>query len=309
MHIPKLIPALLLVTLAACNDPSAAEKPSPTTVARESVECKPSVHPFWTKFRAAVLAEDMNALAAMTEFPLVIQWSDGQDSYEKSLERPMFATLFPQLLNAAPGAASARTARTMKELVRATPVLDKTACGNFATLMTVDRWQFYELSPELSSDDWRLAVVEVADFPAAMKRIPSTEQVLGDTRYIACNPGVHPFWTKFRAAVLKEDWNAVADLTDFPFQVYVKGNEKLISRPEFIKALPQFLKSSPGKDYFNATAKDTSMKTLIKETPTLDKRACGEFEILLVIGLWHFSWTSENDWRLRRVDVHEPTPR
>ena len=169
MHrIAHLIVTLLLSTLAACSDPPPAVAEVAVLPDYSNIVCKPSVHPFWTKFRDAVLKEDWEAVADMTEFPLpVIQPSPAA---KKLLSRKDFSKQFPQFLNAAlseyyhgikPKPAS------MRELISATPTLDKKACGNFEGLLSIGRWEFF-LRPE----GWRLGVVYVREFPASMNHLP-----------------------------------------------------------------------------------------------------------------------------------------
>ena len=72
MHrIGRLIVTLLLSTLAACSDPPPPVVEEAVLPDYSHIVCKPSVHPFWTKFRDAVLKEDWEAVADMAEFPLM----------------------------------------------------------------------------------------------------------------------------------------------------------------------------------------------------------------------------------------------
>ena len=131
------------------------------------------------------------------------------------------------------------------------------------------------------------------------------EVVLPDYSHIVCKPSVHPFWTKFRDAVLKEDWEAVAGLTEFPLGIYrYDGEKKYLPRQEFAKQFPQFLNATPDDDYPGVTPKPASMRALIKAVPMLDKKACGDFEEYLVVEHWHFHLRAEG-WRLGVVSVHE----
>ena len=137
---------------------------------------------------------------------------------------------------------------------------------------------------------------------------PATEQerttpLIPDYSHLRCKPSVHPFWTKFRDAVLKEDWEAVAELTEFPLTVH-GYEEKHISRKEFAKHFPQFLNATLVYGYPGVKPKPASMRELIKAVPTLDKDACGDFEILLPIGRWDFFLRAEG-WRLGFIRVDE----
>lgn len=171
--IVRLIFALLLFLLAACTDPLPSvaadtveeEIPiAPPYVLR--VECKSSVQPFWTKFRAAILKEDWEAVADMTEFPLAIRRYDGR----KLLTRKNFAKHFPQFLNAAltyDTFGDKPKPTTMREYIKVLHTLDRKACGDFEEWLPIDHWQFF-----LGAEGWRLSYVTVNEFPASMNHIP-----------------------------------------------------------------------------------------------------------------------------------------
>ena len=169
MHrIAHLIVTLLLSTLAACSDPPPAVAEVAVLPDYSHIVCKPSVHPFWTKFRDAVLKEDWEAVADMTEFPLpVIQPSPAA---KKLLSRKDFAKQFPQFLNVAPvyGYPGVEPKPvSMRALLRAVPALAKDACGDFEEMLAFERWEFF-LRPE----GWRLGVVYVREFPPSMNQAP-----------------------------------------------------------------------------------------------------------------------------------------
>lgn len=129
------------------------------------------------------------------------------------------------------------------------------------------------------------------------------DAVLPDYSHIVCKPSVHPFWAKFRAAILKEDWEAVADMTEFPLVVIERGR-KHISREEFAKQFPQLLSAAPIYGYPGVEPKPASMRALVRAVPTLAKDACGDFEEMLVLGRWEFYLRPEG-WRLGAIDVDE----
>ena len=165
-RITRILLALLLATLAACSDPPpaaakavATEKEIPTANPNDDhsreVFCEPSIHPFWKKFRAAVLAEDAEAVADMAEFPL--------GTSDKDLSRAEFIKWLPQLLKAdliyghlgvQPQPVS------MKELVRAMPTLAKDACAPFEETLHYDRWRF-QLRV---GGSWQLDLVQTRTF-------------------------------------------------------------------------------------------------------------------------------------------------
>lgn len=149
----------------------------------------------------------------------------------------------------------------------------------------------------------------VVTLPACTDQSNSQQEVetaVPHTSPKECKPSVHPFWARFRGAVLKEDWEAVANLTEFPFDVYERsGRRNRLSREEFIKRLPEFLGLEPYYGYPGVEPKPASMKALIKAVPALPKDACGDLTNQMTVDLWSFGMTSEG-WRFGRVDVPGP---
>lgn len=142
------------------------------------------------------------------------------------------------------------------------------------------------------------ALPACADRPGAEKE---AEIAIPQPSTAECKPSVHSFWAKFREAVLKEDWGAVADMTAFPLEVVGPGPDgagrKHLSRSDFSKHFPQFLDVTHGGKY---PRPDMTMRELIRDTPTLDKRACGDFEEQLHVGRWVFFLGSKG-WRLEGI--------
>ena len=283
---------LLLAPLAACSDPPPqiyksmeGRKAAPTEFVK--MECDPSVHPFWKKFRAAVLAGDTEAVADMAWFPVRI--IDPLSIADRELSRAEFIEQFPEFLKAKPdeGSPGEKPAATMKELLKEAPTLSKDACRDYKTLLLFNRWTF-----QLSGDNrWRLDRVDISD--EAPVDIPTVD----------CKPSIHPFWTKFRAAVLAEDAEAVADMTHFPLGIATgkEGRGGPLSREEFIKRFPQFLNAPayPGRP----GEKPPTMKELLKEVPTLAKDACAPFETILAFERWTFQLREEDRWKLDSVET------
>lgn len=283
---------LLLAPLAACSDPTPplsrgteGRKEMPNDFIK--VECEPSVHPFWKKFRAAALAEDAQAVADMAWFPVRVDDPLRIDDVE--LSRAEFIERFPQFLKAKPysGSPGEKSSSTMKELLKESPTLAKDACYTFKTMLVFNRWMF-QLSGE---NRWKLDSVSALD-----------EADPNDDRVVFCKPSIHPFWMKFRAAILAEDAEAVADMAEFPLGIAsakeIQG--ETISRAEFIKRFPQFLNAPTEGNYGRDNTR--TMKELVKNIPTLDKDACGDFEGMLPFDRWTFHLTPEG-WRLNSVET------
>lgn len=145
MHrIARLILALLLSTLTACTDANS---------------CPDSAQQFWTKFRAAVLKDDFDALAAMTHFPLEVS-GDADNSPKKFVYRKNFnkhlTTFLSYELTSNPESLRPKPA-SMKELVRVvTKLTDCREDGDYAYLGRL----VFLLKPE----GWRLIAVYSNEF-------------------------------------------------------------------------------------------------------------------------------------------------
>ena len=130
----------------------------------ESVPCDRSVNPFWEKFRAAVLKEDMAALVEMTELPLRLQrFTDGERII---LTRENFAREFPRLLNSPPGGRYKYMEESMKEWVDSISELDATECGDLSRSDQLDigHWRF-----NMRPQGWRLVAIQSDVLPAPIK--------------------------------------------------------------------------------------------------------------------------------------------
>lgn len=126
---------------------------------------------------------------------------------------------------------------------------------------------------------------------------------------VICPDDAHRFWTTFRSAVLKDDVNAVADMTEFPLTVIWlrEDREQLLSRQEFIKYYPKLLNASLSKLNPPMTPTPASMKALVRIVTTPRGPVCSELPGQFNVGNWTLGLTSEG-WRLGVVYVHESTP-
>lgn len=149
MHrIARLILALLLSTLTACTDANS---------------CPDSAQQFWTKFRAAVLKDDFEALAAMTHFPLEVI-GDADDRPTKFIYRKNFKKHFSYLLNLNLGRNEYEpnpkpNPATMKEFARA--VTKPPRCREDGDYFRMGKMMFH-LRPE----GWHLEIFYSTDFIA-----------------------------------------------------------------------------------------------------------------------------------------------
>lgn len=105
-----LMSAALAVSLAIGAAPACAQAPS-----------KPAVHAefagFWADFRAAVLANDAAAVAALTRFPFTTRGPLDRDPVQRH-DAAAFGRLLQRLLNQDPGLT--REPQTMTDLIRRT---------------------------------------------------------------------------------------------------------------------------------------------------------------------------------------------
>lgn len=146
MDIPKLIAVLVLATVTACSDPASAPASSASTSADTYYSRKPcpeSAQQFWTKFRAAVLKDDFNAVASMTHFPLEV-YTSTNDFSERLLYRNNFNKHFAYLLNLGLGGEfdpyPKPAPTSMKEFARAVSKID--ACTDRGTRFQMGMWMF-----------------------------------------------------------------------------------------------------------------------------------------------------------------------
>ena len=159
--VPLILSSLFL--LAACTEPVS----TPVSTATESKVCPESAQQFWKKFRSAVLKEDMNALADMTQFPLEVG-GDMDNNPKKFVYRKNFNKHFTQLLsyelNSDYLPITPRPA-SMKELARA--VTEPPSCGKRGDYFYLGTFVFL-LNPE----GWRLVKVHSNEFMYAETEEP-----------------------------------------------------------------------------------------------------------------------------------------
>lgn len=170
MDISKLIAVLVLAILTACTDPATAPAATPSASATKNStanSCPDSAQQFWTKFRAAVLQDDFDAVAAMTFFPLEVK-GDADDNPTKFIYRKNFnkhfTTLLSHELDGDHESIRPRPA-SMKELVRAVTKLSK--CGGNGSQFSLGSLGFL-LKPE----GWRFDIVYSNDFIVAETEEP-----------------------------------------------------------------------------------------------------------------------------------------
>lgn len=128
----------ITTTLAACNDPVSAAKNT----------CPEGAQQYWKKFHGAVLKNDIDTIASMTQFPFVIVKSIIDESDKEQVDRAGFVKQFPLLLNIDPGVGSTPT--TMKQLITSTKELSSSQCAAQGSQFNVSLW-FFQLTP----DGWR----------------------------------------------------------------------------------------------------------------------------------------------------------
>lgn len=164
----KLVLALLLAVLAGCNDPASTPASSASALADTYYSMKPcpeSAQQFWTKFRAAVLKDDFDALASMTHFPLEVRSDYGAQKfiYRKNFNKH-FATLLSYELGGDYESIRPRPA-SMKELVRAVTKLSE--CGGNGS-----KFSLVSLAFRLKPEGWRFDTFYSNDFVFATTEEP-----------------------------------------------------------------------------------------------------------------------------------------
>lgn len=162
----------------------------------------------------------------------------------------------------------------------------------------------------LSTNRILFALLFFTALPACSDRPPQVaagaDHPQHDNEWKNCVESIHPFWTQFRAAVLAEDMDAIADMTKLPMIIF--GSEEL-SREEFKKKFRQVLKMPTKHRYYKDKTKTITMKELIKDISMLEGRCWGS-ETYKILDRWTFAvvpggWFQPDDWRLVEVDTDD----
>lgn len=150
MHIKRACFLFVLATmLVACQDPASAEKSA----------CPESAQQYWKVFRDAVLKNDLQRVADLTQYPFRL--SIGSLDFNRRdvyLDRKEFTATFPRFLSIDPGISGAH--KTMKNYLEAEssiPTPSK-ACAPDGGLFRVGDWVF-----ELKPAGWRFVQAYVGD--------------------------------------------------------------------------------------------------------------------------------------------------
>ena len=121
-----------------------------------------------------------------------------------------------------------------------------------------------------------------------------------------CPESAQQYWKTFRSAVLKNDPNAVADMTHFPFLLSIGSldhNRKdiYLSRKEFIALFPRLLPTEQG-----VTETITTMKEYVKAASMIPKpsKSCAADGGQFGVGNWIF-WLKPEGWRFVQAGVDD----
>ena len=215
------------------------------------------------------------------------------------------ASNFPQFLNAVPKDSYPGVEpkpASMRKLVEALPALAKPTCSIYGPVVNVGSWELLFTVP----GGWRLEIIHVDAFPASMQHIQSTPIANPndyDHEVRNCDESIHPFWKKFRAAVLAEDAEAVADMTHFPLDISTakKERDEPLSRAQFIKRFPQMLADDLTYGHLDVQPQPVSMKELVRAMPTLAKEMCAPHGTVMPFDLWTFRLYKKTHWKLNYV--------
>jgi hypothetical protein len=112
---------------------------------------------------------------------------------------------------------------------------------------------------------------------------------------------------KFRGAVIKNDLNAIAGMTQFPLEVWeARDNDEkeMVARVDFDRRFPELLNIDLGDQYQQPvlTPKPSSMKALVDATTRLPPSYCNAAGDQFRVGEWVFKSTS-NGWRFAQAFV------
>ena len=115
-----------------------------------------------------------------------------------------------------------------------------------------------------------------------------------------CPHTVQRYWQEFRTAVVKNDVDRIADLTQFPFVVSAgtldaDRTTKTVRRSEFIKIFPRLLTNDPG-----VNPQPSTMRDLINENERLTTLFCSPDGGQIRVGDWVFQQIGQN-WRFMQA--------
>ena len=120
---------------------------------------------------------------------------------------------------------------------------------------------------------------------------PVSTPVSTSTESKVCPESAQQFWKKFRSAVLKEDMNALADMTHFPLEVYTSTesfSERSLYRNNFNKHFTYLLNLGLGGHEFDPYPKPipASMKEFARAVSKLEE--CVDGGTRFQLGMWMF---------------------
>lgn len=140
-------------------------------------------------------------------------------------------------------------------------------------------------------------------FSACTDPIPARVYAEGE-----CDESMPLFWKKFRDAVLREDMNALADMTRFPLKVEESNNEYVnFTRADFIRRFPMIMNAKLGEPYhsrpFEPGSATRSMKEYVRSHEKTNELLCGPNEKILYFANWTFVLGTKEckGWCLVRV--------
>lgn len=138
---------VILFTLTACNQSVSAAKSN----------CSDSAQQFWKTFREAVVKNDIDAIAKMTHYPLVLSIGIlDEGRVNKQLDRKVFITVMPRLFKNDSG--MSETPTTMQDYAKALNVIPSQFCTEDGKQFHVGDWVF-----QLQSVGWRFVQAHVDD--------------------------------------------------------------------------------------------------------------------------------------------------
>jgi hypothetical protein len=125
---------------------------------------------------------------------------------------------------------------------------------------------------------------------------------LGNGGGKSCIDSAQQYWKAFRIAAIRSNLSAVANMSQFPFELrgtLDESNKRQVLYKEFIRLFPTLLKTDPG-----LSPTPTTMKSLLTTTTRLLPSFCNSYGNQFRVGTWVFQLTPEG-WRFVQAFIDD----